>query len=456
MGQDACVTSAEDQVDPQRDDVVNDEREVKRWAFYAWANHGWVTTIGTVLIGPWLLALAKEATGDEDATLFSLGPWHLSAAAYPSFVLAVAALLQVLVLPALGASADALAAKRRILLMTCLAGSACAAILATTGGEAWFYAGAVFCGGNILFGINNVVYNAFLPEMVTPDQADRTSSRGFAVGYLGAGVLLAANLALLQFRDAFGLSEGTAVRVCYVMAGVWWAAFGVYAIAGLRERGRRQQQRTSVNGLRELRATLRALRGMPHAFRYLIAYLFFSDAISAVIGLSSTYITHELYGGSADDAATFLFSLILLIQFIAVGGSLLFARLARHIGTKPTVLVTLVVWCFVVVYAYAILHTKVQAVAMGVVIALVLGGSQALSRSLFAQMVPRGREATFFGLYEVCDRGTSWIAPLLFTIVVDVTGSFRQAILSLIALFVVGIVLLSLTDVDEARREACR
>ncbi len=193
---------------------------------------------------------------------------------------------------------------------------------------------------------------------------------------------------------------------------------------------------------------------MPQASRYLLGYLFFSDAISAVVALSSTYLTHELYGDDATKAASFLFSLILLIQFLAVGGSLLFARIARWTGTKNAILVSLVIWCVVVVYAYAVLHTKTQAVAMGVVIALVLGGSQALARSLYSQMVPRGREATFFGLYEICDRGTSWIAPLLFTIVVDATGSFRQAILSLIALFAIGIVLLSVTDVDRARDEA--
>jgi UMF1 family MFS transporter len=195
---------------------------------------------------------------------------------------------------------------------------------------------------------------------------------------------------------------------------------------------------------------------MPNAFRYLLAYLFYSDAISAVIGLSSTYITHELYNDSATKASSFLFELILLIQFIAIGGSLLFARIARIFGTKRTIVIALVIWCFVIIYAYVSLRSKTEAVAMGVLIAIVLGGSQALSRSLYSQMVPRGREATFFGLYEICDQGTSWMAPLLFTLVVNETGSFRQAILSLIALFVVGLVLLLFTDTDRAQVEAAQ
>jgi UMF1 family MFS transporter len=420
---------------------------------YSFANHAWVTTVGTVLIGPWLLALAKSAAGSSHATLFSIFGWHLSAAAYPSFVLAVAALVQVLVLPALGASADALAAKKRILAFTCGLGSFITALLATTGGSQWLYAGLVFVAGNIVFGASDVVYNAFLPQLTSAERRDHASSRGFAIGYLGSGLLLAINLALLKLHGSLGISQATAVRICYVEAGIWWAIFGFYAIAGLRERGAAGAGR-AAHGLRELRDTLRVLRGMPNAFRYLIAYLFFSDAISAVIGLSSTYITHELYNDNATKASSFLFELILLIQFIAIGGSLLFARVARSLGTKRTIMVTLVIWCFVIVYAYLALHSRTEAVVMGVVLALVLGGSQALSRSLYSQMVPRGREATFFGLYEICDRGTSWLAPLLFTVVVNITGSFRQAILSLIALFVVGLVLLSTADTDRAREEA--
>ena len=420
---------------------------------YAFANHAWVTTIGTVLIGPWLLQLAKSGAGSEHATLFSIGPWHLAASAYPSFVLAVAALAQVVVLPALGAAADALSAKRLILQATCTAGAVIAALLATTGGSQWLYAGIVFLVGTVVFGASDVVYNSFLSHLAASDRRDAVSSKGFAYGYLGGGILLAINLALLQLHSTIGLSKAAAVRVCFVTAGVWWIGFGLPAIRGLHER-RQTRRRASAHGIGELRDTLRLLRTMPQAFRYLIAYLFFSDAISAVIGLSSTYITHELYGGNADDAAPFLFSLILLIQFLAMGGAIASARIAARAGTKRTILWSLVVWCAVIIYAYAALHSKAQAVAMGVVIALVLGGSQALSRSLYSQMVPAGREATFFGLFEVCDRGTSWIAPLLFTVVVNATGSFRQAILSLIVLFVLGLVLLARTDVDAGRREA--
>lgn len=199
---------------------------------------------------------------------------------------------------------------------------------------------------------------------------------------------------------------------------------------------------------------MRVLRGMPQTLRYLLAYLFFTDAISAVIALSSTFITHELYADDADRSAPFLFALILLIQFVAMLGSLAFTRLARVLGAKRTILSTLVIWCAVIVYAYGFLHDAGEAVAMGVVIGLVLGGSQALARSVYSQMIPVGREGTFFGFYQICDQGTSWLAPLVFTVVVSVTGSYRQAILSLVVLFGIGIVLLARSDIGAAVHEA--
>jgi UMF1 family MFS transporter len=192
---------------------------------------------------------------------------------------------------------------------------------------------------------------------------------------------------------------------------------------------------------------------MRHARRYLIAYLLFADAISGVSGLASVYLTHELFGSDTGRAAPFLFALILGIQFVAVAGSLLWTAVAVPLGTKRTLLLTLLIWCGIVVYAFAALHNLAQAVALGVVIGIVIGGSQSLARSLYSQMIPPGRETTFFSLYAVCDKGTSWVTPLIFSIVVSVTGSYRQAILSLIVMFAAGIVLLAATDVDRARGE---
>ncbi|MDQ6783826.1 MAG: MFS transporter [Actinomycetota bacterium] len=175
-----------------------------------------------------------------------------------------------------------------------------------------------------------------------------------------------------------------------------------------------------------------------------------------MIVLTSTFVTHQLFDDNTTRAAPFLFALILLIQFVAVGGSLSAERLTRRFAARRVLMASLVVWCAVIAFAYLALRDKTEAVLAGVVIGVALGATTALSRGLFVSMIPAGREATWFSLYEVCSQGTSWIAPLLFTVVVNTTGSFRQALLSLILLFAAGLVVLAKTDTDQAASEAAR
>jgi UMF1 family MFS transporter len=214
------------------------------------------------------------------------------------------------------------------------------------------------------------------------------------------------------------------------------------------------QPLSSNRPLAQLQAGYRLLRQMPEVGRFVVAYLCFGDAISSVIALSSTFLTHQLFDDNASKASSFLFSLILMVQFVALGGALVFVRLARRVGAKRAILVNLATWFLLILFAYAVLRNKAEAVVMGLVLGLLLGGATALARSLFAQMIPRGNEATFFGLFEVCSQGTAWLAPLLFTVVVQVTGSFHQAILSLMVLFVAGFLLLLRVDPEAAAREA--
>jgi UMF1 family MFS transporter len=181
----------------------------------------------------------------------------------------------------------------------------------------------------------------------------------------------------------------------------------------------------------------------------------FNDGIQTVISIASVFLAQELFVAKGLPVnESFLIGLILMVQFVAFFGSLIFERIAGLIGTKRAILLSLVLWTGVVLYAYGFLQTVAQAWVMGGVIAVVLGGSQALSRSLFSRMIPDGREASFFGLYEISERGTSWIGPLIFGYVVGVTNSYRQAILSLIVLFVVGMIVLLFTDTDQAIRDA--
>ncbi len=183
--------------------------------------------------------------------------------------------------------------------------------------------------------------------------------------------------------------------------------------------------------------------------------MFFNDGVQTVISMASVFLSQELFvaKGIPTDQS-FLLGIFLLVQFVAIFGALVFERLAYAVGTKRAILASLIVWSGIVVYGYGFLQTTRDAWAMAAVIGIVLGGSQALSRSLFSRMIPQGREASFFGLYEVSERGTSWLGPLIFGIVVNVTDSYRQALLSLVALFVIGTIILYLTDTDRAIHEA--
>ena len=330
----------------------------------------------------------------------------------------------------------------------------------------FFVAGNLYLGGailfiwaNLAFGAALVCYNAFLPEICTEDQRDKVSSRGFAYGYLGGGLLLALNLGLVLGSNWLGISKSLAVRLSLLSAGLWWGGFSIITFRRLKRRAAVRAlppgQNVLTAGFTELISTFREFIRLRHTLKYLIGFLLYNDGIQTVIGASAVFLEQELFRSRGlDPNPAFLIGIFLMVQFVAFGGALLFERIARLVGTKWAIMISLVIWSGLVVYAYAFFHTVKQAWVMSAVIGVVLGGSQALSRSLFSRMIPAGREASFFGLYEISERGTSWLGPLVFSIVVANTGSYRQAILSLIGFFILGMVILALTDTDRAVHEA--
>jgi MFS transporter, UMF1 family len=430
----------------------SDDSLARAWCLYNWADHAWVTPVAAALIGPWMLSLAKRAVGSRGVVV-GVGPLVLRGDAFPSAMVAVAAVVQLLVLPAVGAHVDARSTKRRWLAGACVAGAVACLALGLTSGSAWIAAGTLFVLGSLAEGVSDLAWQGMLPEIAGPAERDGLSARGSSFGYLGGGVILAVNLALVELYGSLGLSKEAAVRLCFVSCGVWWLSFGLPSLRHLKPQ-RRGLAAAPTRTWRRLRHDLRLLSGMPNTGRYMLAYLCFGDAVSAVISLSAIFLTHELFHDSTTKATPFLLGLILVIQFVALGGALLGGRLAARIGAKLALVATLAVWLAVIVYAWAGVHDKTQAVLAGVVIGVGVGITTPLARSLFSQMVPAGHEAAFFSLYEICNQGTAFIAPLLFTVVVDLTGSFRQAILSLVVLFAVGLFLLVGTDVDAAATEA--
>ena len=434
----------------------NNPREVFGWKVYDWANSAFYTTVVGALFSPYITRLAQDAVGVH-GTVLNLGPLgSVTAESFPTLCVSISVGAQLLLLPILGALGDYSNLKKRLMALFCYTAVIANALLFFITGNLYLLGGLLFIIANVCFGAAMVFYNAFLPEITTEDQRDKVSSRGFAYGYFGGGLLLALNLILVLGAETLGISAGLAVRLSFLSAAVWWGSFAIVSFKRLKTRPAAKAlppgQGYLTAGFVELRSTFKELKRLPYTLRYLIAYLIYNDGIQTVVFASSVFLEQELFHGRPNP--TFLLSIFLVVQFVAVLGALLFERLAYLIKTKNAILVSLFLWAGVVVYAYGFLQTTYQAWVMAIVIAIVLGGSQALSRSLFSRMIPFGREASFFGIYEVSERGTSWMGPLLFSIVVARTGSYRQALLSLIFFFVVGLIGLFLTNTDRAVHEA--
>ncbi|MDT7687480.1 MAG: transporter, family [Acidobacteriota bacterium] len=448
---------------------INDRREIFGWIMYDWANSAFYTTVVSALLGPYLTLLAQRQVG-ENGKVFDLGLGSWSVVTAKSFFtqcVALAVASQVFLLPVLGAIADYTNLKKRLMAVFCYAGAAATCMLFFVTGSLYIMGGLLFIIANLCFGAAIVFYNSFLPEIVTEDMRDKVSSRGFAWGYMGGGLLLLLNFVLVaqapRLFAPFGLAEGEAkamaVRLSLLSAGVWWGGFATVTFARLRLRAPARQLPPGKNflkvGVGELISTFRQLARLPHTLRYLVGYLFYNDGIQTVINASSVFLAQELFiSRGLPDNPAFLLGIFLLVQFVAFFGSLLFERIARLVGTKRAILISLVIWSGIVIYAYGFFQTTTQAWVLGGLIGLVIGGSQALSRSLFSRMIPRGHEASFFGIYEISERGTSWLGPQVFSIVVATTNSYRNAILSLIVFFIVGMVILLFTDTDRAVRES--
>ena len=430
--------------------LINNKREIRGWMMYDWANSAFSTTVVTALLGPYVLSLAQSSS-----TPIMLGGVVIQPASIFPFSASLSVLLQVILLPILGTIADYTNLKKKMMLTFAYVGSIAAILLffmqedmPVLGTNGAILAGSLlFITANLCFGAAIVAYNGFLPDIASPDQRDKVSSQGWALGYLGGGLLLLINLGLIMMMEDTSL----AVRISLASAGVWWLVFTYFfPHKRLVQREPKQTLPEGTNmlshGIHQIIKTLKEMwRKYPNTLYYLLAYLIYNDGIQTVIIVSSAFAADEL--GVETQS---LLLLILMIQFVAFGGALIFGWLAGRMGAKRAIIISLVIWSGVVIYTYAFLHSEIQLFVVGFVLAIVLGGSQALSRSLFSQMIPAEQESEYFGFYEISERGTSWIGPMAFALAVQMTGSQRIAIALLIFFFIVGLILLSRVNVKQA------
>jgi UMF1 family MFS transporter len=442
-----AVTTGENLKSPP----TSSRRERVGWYFYDWANSAFYTTVVTVFLGPYLTNVTKAAS-DSSGFVHPLGIPVRAGSFFP-YIISLSVALQVLLLPVLGAMADYSHRKKEMLAGLAYVGAAATGGLYFLHGTNYLQGGGLFLVANLAFGASVVIYNAFLPDLASPDERDSVSSTGWAVGYLGGGLLLAMNLALFSFSRSLGITQEEAVRISLGSAGLWWASFTLVPLATLRNRepAKRPPEGEGLfaTGFRQLASTFRRARNYPRTLLFLGAYVLYNDGIQTVIALSSQFGQEEL--GLPMSTLT---TVILMVQFLAFFGALAFNKVAESIGAKRAIVASLLVWTGALFYAYALLHTAFQFYLLAAVIALVLGGSQALSRSVFSLMIPMGQEAEYFSLYEVSERGTSWMGPLFFGLALQFTGSYRIAILSLALFFLTGLALLLRVNIRKAALEA--
>ncbi|MEV8036928.1 MFS transporter [Streptomyces sp. NPDC086182] len=423
-------------------------REQRGWYFYDWACSVYSTSVLTVFLGPYLTAVAKHAA-DPDGFVHPLGV-PIRAGSFFAYAVSASVILSIFVMPMAGAAADRTGRKKPLLAAAAYLGAGATTGMFFLDGDRYLLGGLLLIVANASLAVSMVLYNSYLPQIAPPEERDAVSSRGWAFGYAAGSLVLVANLILFTAHDSFGVSESTAVRICLASAGVWWGAFTLVPLRRLRDRRTPSAGRASAHGWRQLAATVRDMRGQPLTLSFLLAYLIYNDGIQTVISQASVYGSEEL--GLSQST---LIVAVLLVQVLAVGGALGMGRLARTYGAQRTILGSLVAWTLTLAAGYFLpAGAPVWFFVLASGIGLVLGGSQALSRSLFSHLVPSGKEAEYFSAYEMSDRGMSWLGPLLFGLTYQLTGSYRDAIISLVAFFAIGFVLLARVPVRQAIRDA--
>jgi len=428
----------------------NDRRTIFGWCMYDWANSAFATTVLAALLPAYF---AGEVVGPEGVVI---GGTLYSATTLWGFVVAFTAFIIFIIAPVLGAISDFSAAKKKFLLSFAYGGSLFTILLFFCRSGDVLKTLLIFLIAQIGFIAGNVFYDAFLPQIASEDKIDWVSGKGFSFGYLGGGLQFAMALGLVAGHELLGISQPLAARIGLALAGIWWAGFTFFTVKYLREAPRTEVLPDNYLGkpmlfsymsvgFSRLLMTTRRVGRFRHLLIFLIAFMLYNDGIQTVINMATIYGKEEL-----NLTTTTLMLTLLTIQTIAIFGALAFSRLAGLIGAKRAVMITLVLWSGVVIYAY-FLQSAAEYFTMGLIVGIVLGGSQALSRSLYGAMIPEEASAEFYGFYSVFSKFSAIWGPMAFAIIRHVAGSSRLSIVSLIIFFIAGLILLSFVNEEKAQ-----
>lgn len=406
------------------------------WVMYDWANSAW-STISITLLIYYLREQVLPGDAGRRAWGWGIGSSYLCAA---------------LLSPVLGALADARAAKRAWLAITALTGAVCAAaigVVPTT--MPWTIVGLFVCA-SLMFELSFSFYNGFLPELADERGLNRLSAAGFAAGYVGGGLALALAIGLVQLAPRLGWEAGTVLRVCLVFMGLWWGMFTLPSIIVLRDRSppRGPQlawYRAAVAAAQEVGRTLRHIRRYSMLSLFLLGFLIYNEGIQTVLSQASNFAKDALKMTASELAL-----LVLAIQFASLPGALAVGRLADRLGQKPALMICLAIWSALLVAGFFVTR-KAEFWVLGMVVALVMGGTQSVSRAIMGSLTPPERTAEFFGFFSFSSKATSMVGPVVYVEVSQWRGP-HAAILSLLAFVLAGWAIASRVDVRRGRAQA--
>jgi UMF1 family MFS transporter len=417
-------------------------RDLRAWAMYDWANSAFQTTIIAAVFPIYYQRVAAADLPPAVAT--SRFAW---ATTWSILIVAV-------VTPLLGAVADYAAIKKKLLAVFLAIGAVATGAMYFIGRGDWLFALVLFVIGNVGVAGSIVFYESLLPHLVAQDELDIVSSAGYAVGYIGGGVLLAINVLMMSKPSLFGLpNREIAVRASLASVAVWWVLFSIPLFRSVPEPPRRIEPderargNALVTGAKRLMETFRELKLYRQAFILLLAFLIYNDGIQTIIRMAT------IYGAEIGIDDNAMIGALLVTQFIGIPFAFLFGMFAEKIGAKRAVFVGLAVYAVITILGY-FMHSAAEFFALAILVGMVQGGTQALSRSLFASMIPRHKSSEFFAFFSVFERYAGILGPAIFAWVVAHTGTSRNAVLSVLLFFVIGAALLTLVDVAGGRGAA--
>jgi UMF1 family MFS transporter len=410
---------------------------------YDWANSAFVLVIITAVF-PVYFQQVVAAGLDKDAATVQFG-WSTT----------IALTLVAILSPILGALADFLGVRKRMLAVSIALGVIATACMYFISHGNLMLALVLFALGNVGISLSFVFYDSLLPHIASVEEMDRVSSAGYAIGYLGSALLLMLNLWWIQEPGTFGIANAeTATRLSFLSVAVWWGVFSIPIFrrvaepARLVDAGNADATHTVRGTFRALLTTLTELRRTyRQAAIALLAMFVYNDGIGTIIRMAA------IYAATIGVPQQHVIIAILLVQLIGIPFSFLFGSLAGRIGTKTAIMMGLVVYSAISVVAYRMTSTA-EFYVLAILVATVQGGTQALSRSLYASMIPKHKASEFFGFYSVFDKVSGIFGPMVFSLMIVIAGSTRAAILSVIAFFVIGAIILSLVNVAEGQRQA--